>query len=501
MATTLARADAQFDPAARAKAIAPLLDTQTIAVVHVDLTGIDVDPLVDTIEQLVPEAQGEVDREEVKRVLGRFVGAGVRELYFVVTLADVPTMPFFAAVPHAERVDRVALAAILRTIAPGTRDERVVPFDDLLIFGHHRTIERLKSNKPDVRPELADAFRAAGDADVQILLLPSANDRRVVEELMPTLPEEIGGGPSTIVTRGVSWLALGIDAPPRIALRLTVQSADSQAAVALRAKWLDVSRFLSQQEVSPKTLRDFSKAFELLTPEVEGDRLVLNLPEANRSIQALLAVLTPPIERARTAAKRTQSMNNMKQLGLAMHNFYDKNKRFPAIGSFDATGKPLLSWRVHILPYVDQQKLYDQFRRDEPWDSEHNRKLIAKMPETFRSPASDHKQKRGLATYRLIVGEHTVFPGREGIEMKQIIDGTSNTIMAVEVDDDHAVVWTKPEGLPFNAENPADGFGGQFEGGFHCVICDGSGHFITLPNEPERLRRLLMRDDRTPVSW
>lgn len=497
----LAGADTQFDPDAHAKSIAPFIDTQTVAVAHIDLTGIEPGPLVDTFVKLVPEAQGEVDRDEVKRILDGFVDAGARELYVVATLADWPSMLYFVVVPHVERVDRDAFVANLEAIASLTKNELVVPLDDALVFGHRRTIERLKSIKPDVRPDLADAFRAAGDADVQVLLLPTDNDRRVVEELMPTLPEQIGGGPSTILTRGVRWLALGIDAPPKISLRLTVQSADAKAAAALRAKWQEVVGILSKQQIPRRGLQDIDKALALLTPEVEEDRLVLRLDAANRSIEALLAAVAPPFEHARNETRRKQSVNNLKHIGLAMHNFYDAYKRLPAIGTFDATGKPLLSWRVHILPYVEQKKLYDQFRRDEPWDSEHNRKLIAKMPEIFRCPASKHKAKHGLATYRLVVGEHTPFPRREGIELKQIIDGTSNTIMAVEVDDEHAVEWTKPEGLPFNAENPADGLGGQFEGGFQSVFCDGSAHFIPLPHDAKRLRCLLMRDDRTPISW
>lgn len=499
--TPLARADTQFDPNARAKSIAPFIDAQAIAIAHVGLTRLEPGALIDTFVKLVPEAQGDVDRDKVKRIVDAFVGAGVKEFYIVVSLADVPTPAGFIIIPRADRVDVDAFTAMVASVSPRRRNIRVAPLGDVLYAGLDRTLKRLKIAEPDVRPALADAFRAAGDTDAQILLLPTDNDRRVVEELMPTLPEQIGGGPSTIVTRGVRWLALGIDAPPKMSLRLTVQSADAKAAAALRAKWLEVVGVLSKQQIQHRALKDIDKALAVLTPEVEGDRLVLSLDAADRSIEALLVAVTPPLEQARSEARRSQSMNNLKQLGLAMHNFYDAYKRLPAIGTFDATGKPLLSWRVHILPYVEQQKLYDQFRRDEPWDSEHNRKLIAKMPEIFRCPASKHKAEHGLATYRLVVGEHTPFPGREGIELKQIIDGTSNTIMAVEVDDDHTVVWTKPEGLPFNAETPAEGLGGQFEGGFQCVFCDGSAHFIPLPNDPERLRCLLMRDDGKPISW
>ena len=86
------------------------------------------------------------------------------------------------------------------------------------------------------------------------------------------------------------------------------------------------------------------------------------------------------------AARRAQSMNNLKQFALAMHNYHDTNGKFPAASSFDKDGKPLLSWRVHVLPYLEQAELYKQFHLDEPWDSEHNKKLIEKMPNVLASP-------------------------------------------------------------------------------------------------------------------
>jgi prepilin-type processing-associated H-X9-DG protein len=408
--------------------------------------------------------------------------------------------PPFVIAPKSDNSNAAELQKRVSEFDVEFPNRHVEELPDAVFLGSRRTFERLKRLEPYARPELVEAFRAAGDTAIQFLLLPTHNDRRVIDELMPTLPNEIGGGSSTVLTRGVQWLALGINAPPKVSLQLAIQSEDREAATALRAKWLEVTRLFSRQEIPLKALPDIDKAFALLTPEVKGDRLVLGLGEPDRSIQALLATITPLLEQMRNHASRQLSSTNLKQIALAMHNFYDIHKRFPAIGTFDATGKPLLSWRVHILPFVEQQQLYKEFRLDDPWDSEHNRKLIEKMPELFRCPASKHKRSSGLATYRVVVGEHTAFPGHEGIEIKQITDGTSNTIMVVEVDDGHGVTWTKPEGLPYNEANPAEGLGGQFEGGFNCAFCDGSVQFLELPHDPERLRRLLLRDDGKAIS-
>lgn len=497
--TWLHTAHAAHDPAAQAKAIAPFVDEQTIVVVRVDLGRLEADPLIDKLVQIVPDAAAEQQqmRAGLQLLKEMFIKAGIEQLFLAGSSVDVAprSIPLFVIIPSAGS-DAQALAEKLPRPA---KDWKVQPMSGAMILGQSRVIERLKKLQPHTRPQLEEAFRAAGDSALQVLLLPSNNDRRVIEELMPHLPQEIGGGPSTTLTRGLQWLALGMNAPPQLSLKLVVQSQDAAAAGLLQAKLREVLQIVSKLAAAVEVPPELIQAIGLIDPQVEQDRLVLNLSEADQAVQALLAAVKPAIERARSSARRAQSMNNLKQLALANHNHYDRHKRLTAIGNFDADGKPLLSWRVHLLPYLEQKALYDQFRLDEPWDSEHNRQLIGEMPPVFCSPASKHGLSSGLTVYREVSGEHTVFPGREGIEFKQITDGTSNTILFVEVDDAHAVIWTKPEGLPYNAENPAEGLGGQFEGGFLAAFCDGSVRFIPSTVPAETLRRLLLRDDGQPI--
>jgi hypothetical protein len=489
-----------FDPAARAKAIAPFVDEQTVAVAHVDLTRIEVDPLLDKLVEIVPTPPWNVERQRraLQEYRSGFLQAGAKELYFVVSLADVPRNLPVIIVPRAGEVD---LKALRKGVA---RDDRnvVEPLGGALFVGPAPALERIRAAEPDARPELATAFEAAGDGALQVLLLPPAYAARVIRETMPTLAPEIGGGPSTILTEGVLWAAVGVDVSPKLALRLTIQSQDEQAAAALRAKWGDAVRFLSSQDAARKLVPALSEAARRTVPKVEGDRLVLTLSEAEGGVEAFSAAIGPPIERARARSRRTQSMNNLKQLAIGMHNYHDLHETFPAVGNTDAGGKMLLSWRVHLLPYLEQVRLYEQFHLDEPWDSDHNRTLIGKMPQVFRCPASKHAPGEGLSTYRVVSGEGTVFPGRKGVSTKEIEDGTSNTILLVEVDDDHAVTWTKPEPLPFHPDDPARGLGGQFdspdgrsEKGFHAAFCDGSVQFLPLPADDENLRRLFLRAD------
>jgi hypothetical protein len=211
------------------------------------------------------------------------------------------------------------------------------------------------------------------------------------------------------------------------------------------------------------------------------------------SAPILVALLLPAVQAAREAARRTQSMNNLKQIALAMHNYEATYRGFPPAFKADKEGKPLLSWRVLILPFVEEEALYRQFHLDEPWDSEHNKKLIEKMPMIYRSPNS--AAKPGMSSYLTIRGEKTAFPGGKAVRMADIVDGTSNTIMAVEVPDARAVIWTRPDDFEFDEKDPIKGLLGLRAGGFVAAMCDGSVRFIAQTIDGETLRRLFLRND------
>ena len=146
-----------------------------------------------------------------------------------------------------------------------------------------------------------------------------------------------------------------------------------------------------------------------------------------------LAALLPAAQAARMAARRAQSTNNLKQFGLALHNFHDVNGHLPPGASRDPEGKPLLSWRVALLPFLEQQALFNEFKLDEPWDSPHNQPLLARMPTIFAVPGAPPVEP-GMTFYRGFSGPRTVFDAarKDGVGFASFTDGTSNTIAIVE---------------------------------------------------------------------
>ena len=148
-------------------------------------------------------------------------------------------------------------------------------------------------------------------------------------------------------------------------------------------------------------------------------------------------------------------MNNMKQIALGLLSYESSQNAFPPAFKADKGGKPLLSWRVLILPYLEGNGLYRQFKLDEPWDSENNKKLLDKMPSIYKSPGSN--AGAGKTNYLGVRGDKAVFTGKEGTKIRDITDGTSNTIMVVEAADEKAVPWTKPDDFEYDANDPLPG--------------------------------------------
>jgi prepilin-type processing-associated H-X9-DG protein len=210
------------------------------------------------------------------------------------------------------------------------------------------------------------------------------------------------------------------------------------------------------------------------------------------SAGVIVALCLPAIQSAREAARRSQCVNNLKMIALAMHNFHSSNNAFPRPAITDGKGKPLLSWRVAILPFIDQQALYNKFKLDEPWDSPHNKELLKEMPTTYLCPTRGNADPT-TTTYRLPAGNGALFDRDQDIGVANITDGTSNTIMVVECET--AVPWTKPEDIAFDpaAAPSLLGAGSPHPGGFNVSFADGAVRFISNKIDLKTFRALITR--------
>jgi hypothetical protein len=188
-------------------------------------------------------------------------------------------------------------------------------------------------------------------------------------------------------------------------------------------------------------------------------------------------------------------MIRIKRLGVALNEYHEAHGHFPAPVVAGRDGSPLLSWRVALLPYLGYRSLYERFHLEEPWDSPHNRALVAEMPRELACP-SGPERRLGQTPYLVIVGPKsdpwgasTPFEPARGVAIHEITDGASNTILVLETDS--PVAWTKPEDLRWERGGPGPRLTSPHGEGAHAVLADGTGRFLKPTIRPETLAALV----------
>ena len=212
----------------------------------------------------------------------------------------------------------------------------------------------------------------------------------------------------------------------------------------------------------------------------------------------LLAFLIPAVQSAREAARRSQCTCNLCQIKLALFNYHEIYGCFPPAYLSDATGKPIHSWRVLILPYMEQGTLYNQYDFNEAWDGPKNIKLMNAMPASFACPSRHNHSEypTTLTSYVVVTGPGTIFPSGSSTKFKDIKDGRANTLMVVEVSNVN-IPWTSPQDLDtrtmsFRINDPkCPGISSKHPGGANVVFADSSTRFLRDTVAPGDLLTLI----------
>ncbi len=230
-----------------------------------------------------------------------------------------------------------------------------------------------------------------------------------------------------------------------------------------------------------------------------------------------LALLVPAVQSVREAAARVQSENNLKQIALALHSFNDAYRRLPPAVVYSKEGRPLYSWRVLILPFIEGDHIYKQFKLDEPWDSRNNIRLLGAMPPVYLHPNQDVTRDTSSTCYQVFNGPATdrvrpwaafvsspnfplrPFPlvqGTAPVFERGIVtrmpasfpDGTSNSILLAEAAE--TIPWTKPGDLAYDPHGPLPKLGGFFRDRFIVCMADGSTRFV----DPRQVSEITLRN-------
>jgi prepilin-type processing-associated H-X9-DG protein len=210
------------------------------------------------------------------------------------------------------------------------------------------------------------------------------------------------------------------------------------------------------------------------------------------------ALIAPLVSPSPEPSRRSQCRNNLKQIGLALHNYHDVHGCFPPAYVTDAAGRPLYGWRVLILPYIEQKPLYDQFCLDEPWDSLNNLTLSQTPIDEFGCPSDESWRTKGAAAttnYLAVVGSGTMWPGNTSRCFADVADGTSNTIAVVEVLNS-GVHWAEPRDLHADQMAPnvnpevGQGISSGHPGGANVAFVDGHVSYLPSDIPPETIRAM-----------
>ncbi|MFO1007882.1 MAG: DUF1559 domain-containing protein [Planctomycetaceae bacterium] len=208
-------------------------------------------------------------------------------------------------------------------------------------------------------------------------------------------------------------------------------------------------------------------------------------------VVAVIYLLMPPIYPRREAAYRSQCKNNLKQIGLALHNYHDQYQEFPPAYTVDEHGKPLHSWRTLILPFIDQELLYQKIDLSKPWNHPVNISAFKAVVPVYECPSV--KSEPGMTNYLAVTGENTGIRPERSLKFKEMTDGSSNTLAVVEVNPKHAVHWMSPHdadlALLLGLSREKDNL--QHTGGYHVLLFDGSVRYLSIDIQESILRALV----------
>ncbi|REK25674.1 MAG: DUF1559 domain-containing protein [Planctomycetota bacterium] len=446
------------------------------------------------------------DIDELQVILGPVDPNGPPEVGMVVRLARD-----LADEAEQERV----VDAMSRLIPPARFSRSEVAGDRTIWFATAAMEPLMDAANGQGNGALLQLMRASPKSTAVQVFFSMDSARDVFEQLADEAPEL--PGPLAEVKNVPAHLRaarLRISLDKGLAVRLDVAATSPDAAVELEKlinTGLAMGRDALEQQVAEQQVADgqamememdnplrvakqqyaervIGMAFASLAPRRKGRTLRISIGDDGgvsgmAGIGVMTAMLMPAVTNARDSARSINSMAIMKQLGMVLI----ARGELPPAAIRDANGNPLLSWRVAILPVLGQQELYERFRLDEPWDSEHNLPLLDEMPDIFRNPSLPLERK---TTYLLVTGEQTLF-GMESPSLRAVTDGVSNTIMMVEVNPSDAVEWTRPLDWEFDPERPTHGLGGIRADGFHVLLCDGSVHTIS-PDMDGRVLNAMM---------
>jgi len=487
------------------QSLKPVWDTQTAAILNIDLERFEVSKLV---EQLIAESDSGTPFEHrrlkkvasnYERALSKLHELGAIDLNVIFKLGTLVSENRLIVFRCRDEASADLVAASLNDFSGlfgfGTRVEA----KGRLVFEGDSTWVRQSVDSPAWRQmhtaeeleALENGLKACKNAPVRFAFALSPDQTRALVEFDPQKFAAVQTESAASI-QNLLWTSIALDMQKkRFQFRMQTASPDSATAIGAKiAESVSAVANLPQLAANLPALKNGLVSFH---PRIDQSTIQLDLND-QRFDSALKAVATP-LYRAIRYQRYTQGMMRVREIMIALHNYHDAHDHFPPLASTDKNGKPLLSWRVQVLPFLEGgRQLYDQFKLDEPWDSPHNKPLIEKIPTAFAIPGS--QQGSGKTCIVAPVGDDTAF-STSGVRLQDIADGdgTSRTIAIMEAAENAAVIWTKPDDLTIDQDRLISRLVEPGGDGFCAGFCDASAHYMPKDIDAQTLHRALTFND------
>jgi hypothetical protein len=352
----------------------------------------------------------------------------------------------------------------------------------------------VKDTKKTKRTDIVQGFDAMGSLPFGAMLFPSKDNPLDLGKICPSLKKAKGKeGEASGILNGLKLVTLGIYLDPW-RIEMVIQTENSELANDVQKSILKAIQSipdLVQAQVEEVGKDPVFKALAAMVKSVSimDDKVTIVITDFDPYFEIAARIN----EQNQAKAAAALSMNKVKNIATALLAYHKDKGKFPPAATLSKEGKPLLSWRVQILPYLGHNFLYKQFRQNEPWDSEHNKKFIRRIPPSFRETQDD--LNKGTTPFQAPVGIATLFtPGGTGTNSIQIINELSNTIMLVKVPEDKTAIWTKPEDWEIDISLPAKDLLKGFSNAIVFACADGEVKAIPLKEAEEKIKSMLVID-------
>ena len=496
------------EPTRKSHPIEILVTEDVVGVAAIDLTKLSAKPATKLIQELgvlVPEElktfRQSVDSEFA--AIKKLQAAGIEKAYCLFRADDVSAQSTCFVVPYQgdqakQLIDTLKIYLQSRWKFSGLKHQ-VEPSFIVLSQSQERIESLFKgSARKDVN-KIAQALDRLDSTALGITFFGNSDTRRVLRELVPALQPPFDGLNGRILADQTERISLTADLSPTANMSLRIDTDSSETAATMRRLLkTGISKLLATEEMKatiPPAAGPIIARF--LEPTVDGNTVTVSLKQMISESKKLGQLLGPLLRSGRQKLASADHDTNLRQIALGILNYESAHRHFPLQATKSPADKPLLSWRVAILPYVEQNELYSQFKLDQPWDSEHNLKLAKQMPAIYRDSSADgfENNRAGRTVFQTPWGAGTILDGEEPVKFSDVTDGSSNTILVVTTAPTSAVPWTKPVDWNVNFEKPFLGLLDEKRTTAGYCRVDGSTGTFNNKTDPKNLIHLLQRAD------